>query len=254
MDPNNMTDLQRYMWRDVLRRNDNCWPYFAERLSADNAHKRNWHYQAECFNGINGAKNWFYINVGKRIHEGRAHQDSVNQYARIMNFLELTGPELMAMEVKPYELYLKLRYGRNYNPAHVHIRRHTMQYDTHYELTVINYWSTAPYEDGETPISKEWLMATNGQHAPLFTWDSELGKEVEIDLTVEQLEWYGFGSAFQGIESCIKYYPQMFTGYWIPEGSTTYFVVPISQKPELEDERDLLIPDRYRVENYVEDN
>lgn len=260
LNPDNMTDLQRELWESVLWRNNyNCWPYFAERLSEDNAHKRNWRFQAECLTKMNGRKNQFYETAGRAIQHEYGHPNTINQYARIMNFLELTGPELMAMEVKPYELYLKLLYGRNPNPAHFSLwvveRENTYSgryYTLWVEQTDIRVEQRGnPYEDGDTLIPADWVLVGEGygakDHTPLVgnlpnSGDSE-------PLTIEQVEWYGFGNAFDSVIPCKRYFPQMFTGYWVPYAGGGYSIQPGSQVPELEGERDLLIPDHYRRDN-----
>jgi len=249
LSPQAMSDLERSLWRGSLGRNFYCWPYYAERLSADNASKRNWQYQARCLENINRDKNIFYEEAGDDIRRGNAHPQTINQYARMMNYVETTGDELMAMTVKPFELYLKLNYGRNYNPARIIIP----------ELGNGNGWLlliqpnepqedvSTPYERGETPLPAEWLThRSNSYDTP------------DVNATLAQVEWYGFGTAFYvSGNACLRYYPQLFTGYWIPWDSESNWrnwasnnsIEQIPPVPDLEGERDLLIPDKYKQDN-----
>lgn len=155
-----------------------------------------------------------------------------------MDFLELTGAELLEMEVKPWELYLKLRYGKNLNPAQVFISNLGSGDADEYHLLHPNsppsgttFDPHEAYEAGETPIPEAWLHS------------SESYTPISEEITLEQVEWYGFGYAFRSIDECRWYYPQIFTGYWVPVDSGGQYITPI---PELEGERDLLIPYRYR--------
>ena len=247
LNPQRMTDLQRSLWRNLLGENSYCWPYFAERLSVANADKRNWQFQAECLTEINNLKNRFYENAGSYIREEQGHPQTINQYARVMNFLELTGEELLEAEVKPWELYLKLRYGKNYNPAQIIIER-LAGGDYDYRLLRPNTSSSgttvSPYESGETPIPEEWLHSSSGYTPTNIDYSEYTSEQVKPgELTLEQVEWYGFGYAFTRIGACKVYYPQIYTGYWIPIDSGGGAIKPV---PELEGERSLLIPSRYR--------
>lgn len=251
LDPDRMTDWQRPMWRHALRDSTLCFSYLAEKLSPANADKRNWQFQAKCFSRINDRKNNFYRYAGDNIREGRGHPDTVNQYVRVMNYLELTGPELLAMPVKPHEEYLSLLFGKNYqsrivpslNPEDVITYRMRYENSPPSGPPVVPYqaistpYSTegliTPYEAGETPIPTEWLT-TQSSEVPV----ARRMRGETIILNAEQIKWYGYGYAFQHSKDCHRYFPQMFSGYWIPLHDERKPVLPV---PELEGERTLLV-------------
>ena len=240
LDPKAMTDLQRYLWQPLAGEHDECWPYFAERLSEDNAHQRNWQHEKACMTRINNEKNKFYEMAGRRISREpeRYHELTVNQYARIMNWLELSGEELLALQIKPHQLYQQLLTG-THNPAYIRMARLSGPTVAPTRLD-LPWQEDEAYKRGETPIRERYLQSE--QPAPLRSEAPTERGEVTEDTTLEQIEWHGFGRAFTHSGECILFFPQLFTGFWIPGYNPGGYAEPV---PELEGERSLLTPEKY---------
>ena len=157
LDPDNMTDLERVLWRqisggDTFERY--CRDYWSEPLSAQNAHKRNESYRYDCYRGL-----WY----GR---ENYQYEDSRwDQYSRIANWLDIPGDALLDMSPRPLDLML-----------------------TAWERQERGYEFTP--ED-------EWYRILEAWPDNDFRVGPELGRN-------------------DYAEDCVRYYPQLFTGRWIP--------------------------------------
>lgn len=199
---NEMDDLDRIFWKSVLHGNQRygyyeptgteteqawlmprdpgiyCRDYWAEPLNRDNAELRNHAFENECRDDLNEA----IINQYRRLKSWATSEDSEdfvydtpNQYVRILQWLDLTGEELVDSDDPPYRI---LEEQSRHQYAH---------------------WV-------EWQPTEENLEEYREEHG------------VKVDL-----EWIGIAKAAglsrnetSAMNSCLRYYPQLFYGYWIP--------------------------------------
>ena len=103
LDPLNMDDIERTIWRDRLQGSGFCSMYSKEPFSDANAHKRNRQYETACFSALTQAVDvrWEYlVEPAVRYHKTAAY-DIPNQYVRILRWIHLTGEELLEMDAPP---------------------------------------------------------------------------------------------------------------------------------------------------------
>ena len=92
-----MTDMERILWAETIASSTDeteCRDYWSEPLSPKNTHKRNDSYREECYAAL-----W-------RGHKEVRNSDSwqYDQYARIANWLDISGGELLGLEISPLEI------------------------------------------------------------------------------------------------------------------------------------------------------
>ena len=200
LDPANMDDLQRTVWKEQLgssgahtrlptytlgarrpmpiggdsRNNKTCRVYWAERLSKANAHKRNHQYEGDCLFGLVQAadRQWPILAEAAVRDDDTAAYDTPNQYVRVLRWMHLTGDEILDMVDPPYELLKRL---------------HDKEYA--YNAKIPN---------------------TND----ITNWKAQHGDDFSAD-------WWNLVGAtlardHDPVEACPKYYPQLFYGYWVP--------------------------------------
>ena len=134
LDPYNMTDLERVLWGSVIVGQDQvsvtgayysdndeygdlrfqgnhvewCQDYWSEPLSAENASKRNhpaWH--TACMASLPGDARELEERVEYAFEQYESEGMSaviVNQYARILNWVDIDGETLLKVEPKPREI------------------------------------------------------------------------------------------------------------------------------------------------------
>ena len=114
LDPLNMDDIDRTIWRDRLR-NGSCSMYGREPLNAGNADRRNEQYKESCLNKLVQLvdSKWDTIAEAAYERDNPVAYEIPNQHVRIMRWMHLTGEELLAMDEPPYEL-LKRLHGQDY--------------------------------------------------------------------------------------------------------------------------------------------
>ena len=112
LDPLNMDDIDRTIWRDRLRNDSSCYRlYGSEPLNASNADRRNEQFKLECLSNIAGLADHQWEKHAEAAYERgnpTAHEIP-NQYVRIMRWMHLSGEELLDMEEPPRELLKRLR-------------------------------------------------------------------------------------------------------------------------------------------------
>ncbi len=227
LDPASMSDIERALWGQDLGVTLEdpiylggvskwCKDYWSEPLSASNADKRNEQYRASCWENLDREADDFNTRMGDYIRKSEENQQSdviaprsaVNQYVRLMNWIDIPGRELLTLPERPHELVRRLRNDP--------------------ELEEI-------FDTYELPTS--------------YHHDSEVVRTAEANGT---LRWWGLGVAFD-IDNdvslyCALYYPQLFTGRWIPLDADDQTPTPL---PELSDlalhgpGRSMFVPDEY---------
>ena len=178
LDPLNMDDIDRTIWRDRLRNDSSCYRlYGSEPLNASNADRRNEQFKLACLSSIAGLADHQWEKHAEAAYERgnpTAHEIP-NQYIRIMRWMHLSGEELLDMEQRPSELRKRLR-----------------DYDYASNPDLYNNIPTA------SAIGKA---------------RAEHGDDFSID-------WWGLHFAATKAASrrdgCFGYFPQLFSGRWIP--------------------------------------
>ena len=227
LDPANMSDIERALWGHQLGRawedpiylrdvSKWCKDYWSEPLSPLNADKRNEQYRSWCWENLDREADEFNTQMGDYIRQAEekkqgdviAPRTAVNQYVRLMNSIDIPGRDLLTVPERPHEL----------------IRR--LMTDPELEGTFDSY---------ELPTS--------------YHRDSEIVRTAEANGT---LRWWGLGEAFdvdnEAASKCALYYPQLFTGRWIPLDADDQTPTPL---PELSDlalhgpGRSMFVPDEY---------
>ena len=194
LDPTNMDDLDRTVWRPRLQGPSHlpthnygtskpanwesvagtCWMYWSEPLTTANAGKRNYHYEAECLRQVAGRADsrWDALASYAVRNEHHAAYEIPNQYVRVLRWLHMPGRELLNMDEPPYELLRRIidkEYAYNQNIP-----------------------------------SKEQVSRLAEQQ----------GKEFNTDC------WHLVGATLghrnSPITACLAYYPQLYYGYWVP--------------------------------------
>ena len=190
LDPANMDDLQRTVWRERLsssgtntsqpghiggdNRAKTCRVYWAERLSKANAHKRNRQYEGDCLFGLVQAadRQWPKLAEAAVSDDDTAAYDIPNQYVRVLRWMHLTGDEMLEMVDPPYELLKRL---------------HDKEY---------------------AGVGNAYIPSTN----EITNWKAQHGDDFPAD-------WWNLRNAAfvqDSKRACPKYYPQLFHGYWVP--------------------------------------
>ena len=176
LDPTNMDDFQRTVWRERLSSSsgtNTCRIYGTERLSKANAHKRNRQYEGDCLSGlVQAADRQWPILAEAAVTDDTAAYDIPNQYVRVLRWMHLTGDEILDMADPPSELLKRLSDKEYAGPGYAHI-----------------------------PSTNE-ITDSKAQHGDDFSpdwWNLRDAAFVQYSKRV-----------------CPKYYPQLFYGYWIP--------------------------------------
>ena len=202
LDPDNMDDLDRILWRSKLHPQDHlgfydnddargddipslqprdpgiyCRDYWAEPLDSGNADLRNHGYQAQCRRRLEERITSRYGQLADTVNyqedDGLVYK-TPNQYVRILQWLDMSGDELLESDKPPYII---LQEQSRYPYAHMQDR--------------------IPDED----FLAEYRRDTGG----------------ELDLN-----WLGILAAAgmtdnsSGPVECHLFYPQVFYGYWVP--------------------------------------
>ena len=200
LDPANMDDLQRTVWRKQLassgahtrlptyrqeashpmpiggddRNEKTCRVYWAEPLNKANADKRNRQYQGACLYGLVQAADRQWAELAQAAVSGSdtAAYDIPNQYVRVRKWMHLTGDEILDMTEPPSELLKRL--------------------------------SDKKYAYNRNIPSTSDITNLKAQHGDDFSAD-----------------WWNLVGAtlaqnHDRNEACPKYYPQLFYGYWVP--------------------------------------
>ena len=158
LDPDSMTDLERILWREELGTGDLmrwCRDYWAEPLSNKNAHKRN-----------------------------ELYRPTVNQFARIANWLDIPGDDLLNMDPRPLDLAQAAwrEFGLNKSGATLNLTSEWFGlFHISYHQDLGDFRGAWPRLSHIQRINPDLYMGSNS-----FT------------------------------DSCAAYYPQLFTGWWIP--------------------------------------
>ena len=222
LDPARMSDIERALWGQDLGRtwadpfyledkSKWCKDYWSEPLSVSNAVKRNEQYRSECWSDLDRAADEFNARMGSHIRDAEARpkgdviapRTAVNQYVRLMNWIDIPGRELLTLPERPHEIIRRLRN----NP--------------------------------------ELERILDFPYPPTSNYDDEAVRTAEADGT---LRWWGLGAAFRDVSDCARYYPQLFTGRWIPLDADDQTPKPL---PDLSDlalhgpGRSMFVPDEY---------
>ena len=204
LDPTNMDDIDRTIWRDRLR-NGSCSMYGREPLDVTNADRRNEQYKESCLHKLVELvdSKWDGIAEAAYKRDNPVAYEIPNQHVRIMRWMHLSGEELLAMDEPPYELLNRL-HGQDYGNEH------------------------------NVP-SADRLVALQAEYGDEFTtewWD---------------LPMAALGNRAQQENTCRQYYPQVFSGYWIPyaqppQTTTLPTSTPFPWNLAAQEERDSKIP------------
>ena len=200
LDPANMDDLQRTVWRKQLassgantdlptyrqeashpmpiggddKNEKTCRVYWAEPLSKANADKRNRQHETGCLYGLalEADRKWAELAQAAVRGGDTAAYDIPNQYVRVLRWMHLTGDEILNMTEPPSELLKRL--------------------------------SDKKYAYNSNIPSTSDITNLKAQHGDDFSAD-----------------WWNLVGAtlaqnHRRAEACPIYYPQLFYGYWVP--------------------------------------
>lgn len=198
-DPQNLTDLERGLWRQTLRGGPwryypdepevaqvenggsiHCRIYWAEPVSQHNGAKRNKAFRYRCDQWVEEAlrKDYYSIaqQMNQRIRNSKEPVPIPNQYARLRQWLAMGSAQLLNTTEPPYAT-LKA------------ISQHQYAHDD-------SLSNITPEAD------REWRQIYQGEYRPEFA---------------RALRLFGMsaGGNSESI-SCRLYYPQLFYGYWMP--------------------------------------
>ena len=199
-DPQNLTDLERALWRQTLGGgpwryypdepevaqvehggNIHCRVYWAEPVSKRNAAKRNEAFRYRCKQWVEGGVSGGYSRIAQQMNQhirnGEEPVPIPNQYARIQQWLAMSETELLNSTEPPYAA---LRAVSRHEYAH----------------------RTSP-SDITPEADREWRKLYKDEYRP------ELARILYV-LGISA------GAIIGGTESCRLYYPQLFYGHWIP--------------------------------------
>lgn len=169
LDPESMTDLERVLWGGLIGdqgAHGICRDYWSEPLSVRNANKRNDSFRNRCY-----AELW---DGHQRVADAKfLHFD---QYARIANWLDIPGEELIEMSPQPLDLVIAEWEGGG-----------------GWEV-----WQTYP----PAYPTDEW--------AGLFQYSGHGDRQGAWPGYVSRFEGQYPNS------DCARYYPQLFLGRWVP--------------------------------------
>ena len=206
LDPDNMDDLDRSVWRDRLEGNNphlryypkglptyshdwpdsslesasswkdkvgTCWMDWSEPFNKANANKRNYQYEAECLYlaAERADPQWADLASAAVTHDDTTAYEIPNQYIRLLQWLHTPGRKIMKMDEPPHELLRRLEHAPWAYDPNVPSRAQIRQAGTEHGPAQPEYWGL--------------LNAT--------------------------LAHRGYRS-----EACQAYYPQLFYGYWVP--------------------------------------
>ena len=219
-DPQNLTDLERALWRQTLNGgpwryypnepevarvehggNIHCRIYWAEPVSKRNAAKRNEAFRYQCEQwleqAVRGDYNRIEQQMNQRIGNSKEPAPIPNQYARLRQWLAMSGAELLNAPDPPYAA-LKA------------VSRH-------------EYAHRSSPSDITPEADREWRKRYKDEYRP------ELARTLRL---------FGMstGSNSESIR-CRLYYPQLFYGHWIPieESDEDYrnLMVPADMEAQL---------------------
>lgn len=117
-----------------------CQAYWSEALNPANAYKRNEAWKNVCYlqlaQRIEETNEYF----GEAIYYEDAPRNTINQYVRVMNWMDISVEELLRMDETPYELMMRLSkmYSNDVNNEH-------------------DYLYTSGYPNREDDLDKEEL-------------------------------------------------------------------------------------------------
>ena len=131
LDPYSIDDFDRALWRTQLNVKTNgeyerrrmmpergtpsewCEDYWSEVLNVANADKRNEAWKNQCYLNLSARIEETNEYFGEAIFYENAPHNTINQYVRIMNWMDIGVEELLVMEETPYELILRLSIDEN---------------------------------------------------------------------------------------------------------------------------------------------
>ena len=90
-----------------------CEDYWSEALSESNAHKRNLAWKNQCYLNLAHRIDETNEYFGEAIYHGYAPRNTINQYVRIMNWMDISVEELLRMDETPHELMRRLAIDEN---------------------------------------------------------------------------------------------------------------------------------------------
>ena len=134
LDPQTMDDIDRTVWQTRINGNSprwpatydhdyrenastdwstiagNCWMYWSEPLSTANADRRNYRYEAECYQQLMQRidAQWDHLVLSAVQYENDGAYEIPNQYVKVLTWLDIPGSELLKMDEPPYELLKRL--------------------------------------------------------------------------------------------------------------------------------------------------
>ena len=202
LDPDNMDDLDRILWRSKLHPYDHlgfyddddargddipslqpkdpgiyCRDYWAEPLGPGNAALRNHGFETQCRSQLDKRITGRYSQLADAVNRDEDNDlayQTPNQYVRILQWLDMSGDELLESDSPPY--------------------------------IILQEQSPHPYAHIGDWVPDEDFMADYRR---------------ELDSRAD-LEWLGIVSAAGMSDNssppveCLLYYPQVFYGYWVP--------------------------------------
>ena len=116
-----------------------CHAYWSEVLSPANAYKRNEAWKNQCYLRLARSIEETNERFGEAIYDEDAPRNTINQYVRIMNWMDISVEELLRMDETPYELMMRL----------------TKMYSN--DSGEYDYLSTSNYPNREDDLNKEEL-------------------------------------------------------------------------------------------------
>ena len=210
LDPDTMDDLDRILWSSHLNSPNSKWyypepkpgeknhliinrlpakycrDYWAEPLGRQNAELRNYWLEGECRLQLEkGIKEQYRRLAGRVQHDGgnELAYSTPNQYVRILQWLDLSGQELMESELPQYR--------------------------------ILEEQSNHPYAYWREPYT-----TTEGLADYAATYENKYGATLDIEW-LSIIRWAGLKDHSDSWGepcpvACHQYYPQLFYGYWIP--------------------------------------
>lgn len=114
LNPSTMPDLDRALWKATLERYADgaemalCRDYYSEPLSASNAAKRNEFWRSECYRDMYNRAERVNNQYGHAIFAGNAPRNAINQFARVMNWMDIPAETLADMDEPPLSLLQRI--------------------------------------------------------------------------------------------------------------------------------------------------
>ena len=202
LDPENMDDLDRILWRSILHPQDHlgfydnndaggneipslrprepgiyCRDYWAEPLGSKNADLRNHGFETQCRRRLEERISDRYHQLAAAASHNEDNDlvwETPNQYVRILQWLDTSGEELLDSDRPPY--------------------------------MILREQSRHPYAHMRDRVPDEDLMADYRRE-----WDREVNPAWLGILSVA-----GMTDNSSDLRECHFFYPQVFYGYWIP--------------------------------------